>query len=102
MKAGELVTLVGRPPGRWDEVPQVSDLEAEPAADVVGPDPLPDRLMQAGPDGANRLFTLVENQSAHRQTLEAKIVADQMALSRRGQTFAFVLAIAFGAAGVTL
>src|SRR5215472_17412163 len=34
---------------QWDQVPQVPDLEAEPAADVVGPDPLPDRLPVRAP-----------------------------------------------------
>lgn len=54
------------------------------------------------PDGGNRLFGLVERQSNHRQILEDKITTGQLALSRRGQSFAFVLALAFGCAGFTL
>lgn len=54
------------------------------------------------PDGANRLFTLVENQSQHRQTLETNITTRQFTLSQRGQTFAFILAAGFGIAGFIL
>jgi len=54
------------------------------------------------PDGGNRLFGLVERQSHHRQILEDKMTTGQLGLSRRGQTFAFILALAFGSAGFTL
>jgi uncharacterized membrane protein len=56
----------------------------------------------AFPDGANRLFTLVENQSQHRQQLEDKITSGQLALSRRGQVFAFILAIFLTSTGTLL
>ena len=51
---------------------------------------------EAIPDGGNRLFSLVENQSHHRQILEDKMITGQLKLSRRGQTFAFILAAGFG------
>lgn len=50
----------------------------------------------AFPDGANRLFTLVENQSAHRQRIESIVVNEQLAQSKRGQIFALISAIFFG------
>ena len=54
----------------------------------------------AFPNGGERLFQLVENQSSHRQTIEAKVVGEQLAQSKRGQLFAFVLALVFGGMGV--
>lgn len=50
----------------------------------------------AFPDGANRLFSLVENQSAHRQRIEDKVVSEQLAQSKRGQIFALICALFFG------
>ena len=47
------------------------------------------------PNGAERLFTLVEGQSAHRQSIETKVVDAQAKRSDRGQIFAFILAIVF-------
>lgn len=53
-------------------------------------------------DGANRLFTLVENQSAHRQTVESRVINGQILSSRIGQIMAFVLALVFGYLGYKL
>ena len=47
------------------------------------------------PNGAERLFTLVEGQSAHRQKIETLVVGAQAKRSDRGQMFAFILAIVF-------
>ena len=57
---------------------------------------------EAFPDGANRLFSLVENQSKHRQTVESKIVNEQILSSRIGQILAFILALVFGGLGYAL
>lgn len=54
------------------------------------------------PDGANRLFTLVENQSQHRQQLENKMASGQLDISRRGQTFALMVTLFFGSIGGVL
>jgi uncharacterized membrane protein len=60
--------------------------------------PVPPAELLAGynrevPDGANRLFTLVEQQSQHRQELENRIIETQNAVTVRGQWFAFVLVL---------
>lgn len=59
----------------------------------VPPAELLDGYNRAIPDGANRLFTLVENQSAHRQKLESETITIQNRVTVRGQYFAFVLAL---------
>lgn len=53
-------------------------------------------------NGGERLFLLVENQSAHRQTMEAKVIEAQIQQSARGQNLAFILALVFGVMGVAL
>lgn len=45
------------------------------------------------PNGAERLFAMVEGQSAHRQKIEILVVGSQSARSDRGQKFAFILAL---------
>lgn len=51
-------------------------------------------------DGAHRLFSLVEAQSAHRQSLELKTVESNIALTSKGQLFAALLAVFFGGIGL--
>jgi len=52
------------------------------------------------PNGAERLFALVEAQSAHRQKIESTVVDSQAKRSDLGQKFAFTLALCFGAMAV--
>lgn len=59
----------------------------------VPPAELLEGYNRAIPDGANRLFTLVENQSEHRQQLEKGMITVQNRVTVRGQWFAFVLAL---------
>jgi uncharacterized membrane protein len=50
----------------------------------------------AFPNGADRLFQLVEKQSQFRQDLEDKVVTRQLDQSRLGQWLAFWIALTFG------
>jgi uncharacterized membrane protein len=59
----------------------------------VPPAELLEGYNRAIPDGANRLFTLVENQSVHRQQLENRIITVQNRVTVRGQWFAFLLTL---------
>lgn len=59
----------------------------------VPPAELLEGYNRAIPDGANRLFTLVENQSEHRQQLEKGMITVQNRVTVRGQVFAFVLTL---------
>lgn len=52
--------------------------------------------------GAERLFSMVEKQANHRQSIETKVVDGQAGRSQIGQIFAFVLALAFGGIGLYL
>jgi uncharacterized membrane protein len=66
--------------------------------------PVPPAELLAGynrelPDGANRLFTLVENQSAHRQFIEKQIIQTQNTVTTRGQWIACFLVILLTAVG---
>lgn len=53
-------------------------------------------------NGAERLFKLVEDQSAHRQSIETKVVDSQLSMTKRGQTMAFSIAVLFGGIGLYL
>lgn len=45
------------------------------------------------PDGANRLFTMVEGEQEHRHRLENTVVAANNKLAARGQLFGFIAVI---------
>lgn len=80
----------------------VTVTQAQMTSSPVPPAELLEGYNSAFPDGANRLFSLVENQSAHRQRLEDKMTSGQLLLSSRGQLYAFILALSFGAIGCFL
>lgn len=77
-----------------------------------GPIPDPEAMAaynQHIPNGADRIMTMAEQQSAHRQAQEAKIVASQVSmvetqntLQLRGQWIAATIALAFLSAAVFL
>ena len=56
----------------------------------------------ATPDGANRILLMVENQSNHRIKLESHVIPEQLAQSKLGQYFGFILGILCLIATVTL
>jgi uncharacterized membrane protein len=66
----------------------------------VPPAELLDGYNHAIPDGGNRLFSLIERQSAHRQELETKVIDTQMKAIPRGQWLAFVAICLLSAIGV--
>lgn len=45
------------------------------------------------PGAANRMLTMAENQSNHRISIEAKVVESNITNEKRGQNYAFVLAV---------
>ena len=64
--------------------------------------PPPDILKEynlALSNGAERIMTMIENQSKHRINLESKVILQQSSESQRGQIFGFILA--FLCLGVT-
>jgi hypothetical protein len=51
------------------------------------------RLDELVPGGAQQYFDWVREQTAHRQRLESEAVAAQIAAEKRGQLFAFAVAL---------
>lgn len=69
------------------------------------PLPPPDDLRaynDAVPNGAERILTMAENQSAHRIEIESKAISAQIEDSKRGQIFGLIVAIVFAVASVWL
>ena len=67
-----------------------------------GPIPDPDTLERYDsiiPNGAERIMIMAEEQSKHRRMLEAQVVNEQTASSKRGQIFAALLAALLIGAG---
>lgn len=61
-----------------------------------GPLPPPGLLAQYNeviPNGAERLMVMAEKQSAHRESLEAKVVAGNVASQARGSHYAFIICL---------
>jgi uncharacterized membrane protein len=79
---------------------QVVSMQAQFTSSPVPPAELLEGYNSAIPNGAERLFTLVEAQSIHRQKIESKVVDGQSKRSDRGQVFAFILALCFGGVAV--
>jgi uncharacterized membrane protein len=72
---------------------------------TASPVPPAEMLMgynSAFPDGANRLFSLVEDQSRHRQGLETTMIGGQLSLARTGQWIAAVLVLVLIGCGTFL
>jgi uncharacterized membrane protein len=64
------------------------------AVSFSGPLPPPAVLAQYNeviPNGAERIMAMAERQSAHREQLEASVVAANIASQARGMVFAFIL-----------
>lgn len=54
------------------------------------------------PNAPERLMALLEQQTAHRISIESTLVTSKDSLTKRGQWFAFVLSVFFGAITVVL
>jgi len=61
-----------------------------------GPIPPPSLLAKYNdviPNGAERILAMAERQSAHRESLESKVVDGNLAIQKRGNVFAFILSL---------
>lgn len=54
------------------------------------------------PGGAERILAMAEHQSAHRESLEAQVVAGNISSQKAGSAYAFVLSLVAIAGGVWL
>ncbi len=80
----------------------VSRLQAEYFS---GPLPAPSLLAKYNeviPGGAERILSMAERQSAHRESLEASIVHGNLEMQRRGSNRAFLLALVIILGGIYL
>jgi len=71
----------------------------------IGPLPDPESLREYDQlinNGAERIMLMAENQSTHRIEIEKTVIKSREEQSRRGQSFAFFLAIFFGIIGLVL
>ena len=65
--------------------------------------PEPDELAAYNaiiPNGADRIMTMAEAQSAHRLALESTVVRSQQTQEERGQWFGLIIALFFGGCGL--
>jgi len=71
----------------------------------IGPLPDPDTLReydQILDNGAERIMAMAEKQSSHRIEIEKIVILSREEQGRKGQSFAFVLALFFGIIGFIL
>ncbi|HEX4083443.1 MAG TPA: DUF2335 domain-containing protein [Chthoniobacteraceae bacterium] len=101
-KKEEILNFISRKvPGiASGEISQTTTITA--SSYPVPPAELLEGYNHAIPDGANRLFTLVEGQSRHRQYIEKSVVATQNSVTRLGQIFGFILVLILTAVGTYL
>jgi uncharacterized membrane protein len=70
-----------------------------------GPIPPPELLAlynNVVENGAERILAMAERQSAHRETIEAKVVAGNISAQRMGSAYAFILSLVAMAGGIWL
>lgn len=96
----------GLPPESRQELlrilPRIISVTVSRSRRFSGPLPPSEMLKeydQLIPNGAERIMSMAEQQSTHRQQLESTTVASQNKQSERGQLFAFILAILFMVTG---
>lgn len=66
------------------------------AVQFSGPLPPPElleRYNEVIPNGAERIMAMAERQSAHRESLEAQVIAGNIANQARGSLYAFILCL---------
>jgi len=70
-----------------------------------GPIPPPSYLARYNdvvPNGADRILSMAERQSVHRESLESKVVDENLKSQRQGQNRAFILALIVVIGGIYL
>ena len=78
------------------QVTQIVKHETTASSTFIGPLPPPEVLLQyenASPGAADRILTMSEKQSEHRQYLEKTVILSQEKCSAIGQKFALIIAI---------
>jgi uncharacterized membrane protein len=87
------------------ERPEPGDVAQIQAVHYSGPLPHPSLLAKYNeliPNGAERIMAMAERQSAHRESLEKRVVNGNVANQTRGSYFAFILALVSILCGVFL
>lgn len=82
-----------------------SSLTQVQAEFFAGPIPPPSYLARYNdvvPNGADRIISMAERQSAHRESLEAKVVDANVKAQAQGQNRAFILALVIVLGGIYL
>jgi uncharacterized membrane protein len=95
----------GRGDGGLPPQHQTSSLLVSQSAQFSGPIPPPavlEKYNEIIPNGAERIMAMAENQSAHREWLEKRVIDGDVASRTRGSWFAFILSLVAIVGGVYL
>lgn len=82
-----------------------NSISLQAAAYFSGPIPPPDTLARYNdiiPNGAERILAMAENQSAHREKLEDKVVSGNISSQKLGSTYAFIISMVAIVGGIWL
>lgn len=93
------------PEDKKEALKSVIGISIERSSEFSGPLPPPEILEKYNAvidNGAERIMTMAENQSAHRLQLEKQVVNSQIKQSGRGQWFGFIVGIVGLALATTL
>lgn len=94
----------GQPGDPAGQTPQTTSIQARFKGEYFsGPIPPPnllERYNEVVSNGAERILAMAEKQSAHRESLETKVVDANLKSQRRGQTQAFIVALAVILGGI--
>lgn len=87
-----------------DALPRVASVLVERHSFYSGPLPPAGMLEEYNriiPNGAERIMAMAELQSEHRRLMEKEVISSQNLQSKRGQMFAFIIAILLIGVGTT-
>jgi uncharacterized membrane protein len=90
------------PPAPRQEQTAIAQLQAEFFSGPIPPPSYLARYNDVVPNGADRILAMAERQSAHRESLEAQVVAGNLQAQKQGNSRAFILSLVVILGGIYL
>lgn len=93
--------MIPSPPQR-QQSSSITQVQTEFFSGPIPPPTYLARYNDVVPNGADRILSMAERQSAHRESLEAKVIGENIKSQRQGQNRAFILALVVVSGGIYL
>lgn len=85
--------MISQPQPRPTQSPSLTQVQAEFFSGPIPPPTYLARYNDVVPNGADRIISMAERQSTHRESLETMVVKGNVANQRLGSIFAFIICV---------